>query len=46
MVRNEMNFLEESDVVYKLIGPLLVKEEIDEAKLNVEKRLGFINKEM
>ena len=28
--------------VYKLVGPLLVKVEADEAKSNVEKRLEFI----
>jgi prefoldin beta subunit len=46
MVKNEMNFLDDSDVVYKLIGPILVKQEIDEAKMTVEKRLEFITKEM
>ena len=28
--------------VYKLVGPLLVKVDADEAKSNVEKRLEFI----
>lgn len=46
MVNNELNFLEESDVVYKLTGPILVKQEQTEAKHNIEKRLEFINKEM
>ena len=46
MVKNEMDFLDDSDVVYKLIGPILVKQEIDEAKMTVEKRLEFITKEM
>ena len=46
MVKSEFNFVEESDTVYKLIGPILVKQEISEAKLNIDKRLEFINKEM
>ncbi len=46
MVKNEMNFLEDTDVVYKLTGPVLVKTDHEEAKMNVDKRLEFINKEM
>ena len=46
MVRNELLFLEEGDVVYKLVGPILVKENHEEAKLNVEKRIEFITKEI
>ncbi|KAL9654654.1 hypothetical protein ABK040_006716 [Willaertia magna] len=32
--------------VYKLIGPVLVKQDVNEAKSNVDKRLEFINKEI
>ena len=46
MVKNEMNFLEGSDVVYKLVGPVLVKEEHEIAKITIDKRLEFINNEM
>ncbi len=46
MVRTEFNFVDENDKVFKLIGPILVKQEVNEAKLNIEKRLEFINKEM
>jgi prefoldin beta subunit len=46
MVKKELNLLDEEDVVYKLVGPVLVKEDTAEAKMNVEKRLEFINKEM
>lgn len=35
-----------SNVVYKLIGPVLVKQDQAEAKSNVEKRLEFIRGEM
>jgi prefoldin beta subunit len=46
MVKNELNLLDPSDVVYKLVGPLLIKQEQEEAKLTVTKRLEFITKEM
>ena len=46
MVRKELDFIGENDIVYKLTGPLLVKEEISEAKANVTKRVEFINSEM
>ena len=46
MVKNEMVFLEDSDVVYKLVGPVLVKEDQELAKQTIDKRLEFINKEM
>lgn len=46
MVRAEFNFIENDDGVFKLIGPVLVKQEHDDAKMNVDKRLEFINKEM
>ncbi len=32
--------------IYKLIGPVLVKQHKDEATLNVEKRLEYIRSEM
>ncbi len=46
MVKNELNLLDPSDVVYKLVGPLLIRQEQEEAKLTVNKRLEFITKEM
>jgi prefoldin beta subunit len=46
MVRSELNFLTEGDVIYKLVGPILVKQEHEEAKMNVDKRVEFIGKEM
>ena len=46
MVKTELNYLEEGDVVYKLVGPILVKENHEEAKLNVDKRIEFISKEI
>jgi prefoldin beta subunit len=46
MVLREMGFIEEGDTVYKSIGPILVKQELDEAKMNLEKRVNFIQEEM
>ena len=41
----ELDRLEEGAVLYKLVGPVLVKQELSEAKLTVEKRLTYITKE-
>jgi prefoldin beta subunit len=32
--------------VYKLVGPLLVRQDLDEAKSNVNKRIDFIRAEL
>ena len=32
--------------MFKLVGPILVKQELGEAKVNVEKRLEFIKNEL
>jgi prefoldin beta subunit len=46
MVLKELNLLEDSANVYKLVGPVLLKQDLDEAKSNVEKRLQYIGDEM
>ena len=46
MVKKELEFVEEGDEVFKLVGPMLVKEEISDAKQNVTKRVDFITKEI
>jgi prefoldin beta subunit len=46
MVLKEIILVEEEDTIYKLVGPILVKTELDEAKMNLEKRIGFIKDEM
>jgi prefoldin beta subunit len=46
MVKSELEFLTKDDIVYKLVGPILVKETLEEAKANVGKRLDFIKNEM
>jgi len=45
MVLKELELLEDDANVYKLIGPVLVKQDLVEARGNVEKRLGFIKAE-
>ena len=42
----ELDLMEDDSVVYKLIGPVLVKQELAEARQNVDKRLEYISKEM
>jgi prefoldin beta subunit len=46
MVINEMNLLDEEDIVYKLVGPVLVKQATEDAKGDVKRRLDFISGEM
>ncbi|KAG5673766.1 hypothetical protein PVAND_003786 [Polypedilum vanderplanki] len=46
-VLEEMNKLnEDKNNVYKLIGPILVKQSLTESKQNVSKRIDFISKEL
>ena len=42
----ELDRLEDGAEVYKLIGPVLVRQELTEAKQNVQKRIDYIRKEM
>mmetsp|Transcript_17835 Transcript_17835/g.45040 ORF Transcript_17835/g.45040 Transcript_17835/m.45040 type:complete len:133 (+) Transcript_17835:67-465(+) len=46
MVLKELNLVEEDAKVYKLIGPVLLNQDLDEAKTNVEKRLQYIGDEL
>lgn len=41
-----MDILEDDTVIYKMMGPVLVKQDLAEAKLTVTKRLEYIDKEM
>lgn len=45
-VKKEFATLKPANVVYKLIGPVLVPQEQAEAKSNVDKRLDFIAAEI
>lgn len=42
----ELDILEPDAVVYKLIGPTLIRQDVSEAKQTVEKRLDYISREM
>ncbi|DAZ98990.1 TPA: hypothetical protein N0F65_011245, partial [Lagenidium giganteum] len=46
MVKKELDLLDDDAKVYKLIGPVLLKQDVGEAKTNVNKRLEFINNEL
>jgi prefoldin beta subunit len=42
----ELAILEGAATVYKLVGPVLVKQDLEEAKQTVDKRLGYITSEV
>ncbi|KAM4695878.1 WD repeat-containing protein 46 [Rhinophrynus dorsalis] len=46
IVKEELALLDDSNMVYKLIGPVLVKQDLEEAKSTVNKRLQYINGEI
>jgi prefoldin beta subunit len=45
MVLQELDFVSEESPVYKMIGPVLVKQDPDEAQQTLRKRLEFIRGE-
>ncbi|KAK7487298.1 hypothetical protein BaRGS_00021526 [Batillaria attramentaria] len=46
LVKEELDRVEGGANVYKLIGPVLVKQELTEARSNVQKRIDYINGEL
>jgi prefoldin beta subunit len=44
-VLEEFEFLNETDVVMKQVGPALIKQQLSEAKENVKQRLDFIKRQ-
>ncbi|XP_048376118.1 prefoldin subunit 6 [Stegostoma tigrinum] len=46
IVKEELDLLESTNTVFKLVGPVLVKQGLEEAKLTVAKRLDYINGEI
>ncbi|OII70784.1 prefoldin-related protein [Cryptosporidium ubiquitum] len=46
MVNNELELLETDAVIYKLIGNVMVKQSLDDAKITVSKRLEYITGEI
>eukprot|EP01023_Acetabularia_acetabulum_P019864 TRINITY_DN2021_c0_g1_i1.p2 TRINITY_DN2021_c0_g1~~TRINITY_DN2021_c0_g1_i1.p2 ORF type:complete len:121 (+),score=16.73 TRINITY_DN2021_c0_g1_i1:157-519(+) len=45
MVLEELTILEEDAKVYKLVGPVLIKQDKVEAKTNINTRLDYIKRE-
>jgi prefoldin beta subunit len=45
-VKEELDLATEDNKIYKLIGPALVKQDLTEAKGNVEKRIAYISGEI
>ncbi|KAF9969951.1 hypothetical protein BGZ73_007485 [Actinomortierella ambigua] len=46
LVQEEFALLKDDANIYKLIGPVLVKQDKSEAKTNVDKRIDFIQAEI
>eukprot|EP00928_Gymnodinium_smaydae_P059390 TRINITY_DN42701_c0_g1_i1.p1 TRINITY_DN42701_c0_g1~~TRINITY_DN42701_c0_g1_i1.p1 ORF type:complete len:129 (-),score=63.01 TRINITY_DN42701_c0_g1_i1:171-557(-) len=46
LVKDEFENLEEDAVIFKLVGPVLVKQNSDDSKANVQKRLEYITGEL
>ncbi|ELT93013.1 hypothetical protein CAPTEDRAFT_78564, partial [Capitella teleta] len=46
MVKDELDRLEPDAKVYKMMGPVLINQDLDEAKQTVGKRIDYINGEM
>lgn len=46
LVKDEMDGLESGANVFKLIGPAMVKQDVEEAKSNVNKRIDYIQGEL
>lgn len=45
-VKKELDLLKSEDDVFKLIGPVLIKQDVEEAKQNVAKRMEYISSEL
>ncbi|XP_050091607.1 probable prefoldin subunit 6 [Anopheles aquasalis] len=45
-ILEELQLLKPTNTVYKLYGPVLVKQELDDSKQNVSKRIEYITKEL
>lgn len=45
-VKEELGHLTDDNTIYKLIGPVLIKQDLSEAKDTVDKRLNYIKSEM
>jgi prefoldin beta subunit len=45
-VRTEFSTLKEHNTIYKMVGPVLLKQSHEDAKMSVESRLGYIEGEI
>ncbi|XP_006271747.1 prefoldin subunit 6 [Alligator mississippiensis] len=46
IVKEELELLDSTNTIFKLIGPVLVRQDMDEAKATVSKRLDYIGAEI
>lgn len=46
VVKTELDFVKENEEVYKMIGKVLIKQDLVEAKTNVTKRIDYIKGEI
>ncbi len=46
LVKEELDSLEEGAGVFKLVGPALVRQDLSEARQNVDKRIAYISGEL
>merc|ERR1712157_515042 len=46
MVQQELDLISEDSIVYKQVGPALIKQEKTEVKLNVDKRIDYIKSQI
>ncbi|CAH6718779.1 prefoldin subunit 6 [[Candida] jaroonii] len=46
IVLDEFSYLNEDSKIFKLTGPVLLPQDYSEAKINVEKRIEFIQEEI
>ena len=44
--KDELDLVEEGGNVYKLTGPVLIKQDLSEARMNVQKRIDYIQGEV
>ena len=42
----ELEGISDGQVVYKLVGPVLAKQDVDDAKTDVNRRIEFIRAEL
>lgn len=46
IVKEELSLLKSSGEVYKMVGPILLRQDHTEAKENIEKRMSYIKNEL